>query len=384
MGIPVIERKNILDLFPYFNQAHPVVIDAGSNKGDWASVIAANVGELHLFEPNLMLLHYSMVRFCELNNILYNEYALSNHNGSAKFICFTNSNNGLSNIIGNDTFGDLPFKRTIVHTIKLDDYLNNINIDIDFLKIDVEGADLLVLQGAERLLTEKRFKFIQVEKANHINTIGQTFDDILNYLNKFGYVPMQSEDKENIIFMQEGFTQDWNNEFKKNTKGIKCDFALEIGAFEGLTSRYICDNLLRPNGRMICIDPLTDEYLPGHEDNDLFVGQYDRFIRNTKGYPIELLRMTSDEAFANEVFLHYRFDFIYIDGDHREKSVYKDGVNAFLVCKVGGHILFDDYEWREETKNGIDRFLNEYKGLYELVIKDYQVMIKKTNNKNAD
>lgn len=381
MGIPAIERKNILNLFPYFNQKHPVVIDAGSNKGDWSSMIAANVGELHLFEPNLMLLHYSMVRFCDLDNVLYNDLAVSNKNGKAEFIYFTNSNNGLSNIIGNDTFKDLPFKKKVVHTISLDTYINKY---IDFLKIDVEGADLLVLQGAERLLTEKRFKFIQVEKADHMNVIGQTFQDVLTYLKQFGYVPMQSDDNENVIFMQEGFTQDWNNEFKKNTKGIKCDFALEIGAFEGLTSRYICDNLLRPNSRMICIDPLTDEYLPGHEDNNLFVGQYDRFIRNTKGYPIELLRMTSDEAFANEVFLHYRFDFIYIDGDHREKSVYKDGVNAFLVCKVGGHILFDDYEWREETKNGIDRFLNEYKGLYELVIKDYQVMIRKTNNKNAD
>lgn len=236
-----------------------------------------------------------------------------------------------------------------------------------------------VLKGSKGIIADRKVKFIQVEKAEHIHLSGYTFDDVVKYLAGFGYIPMPSDDTENVIFMQEGFTQDWNTEFKKNTQGMKFDFALEIGAFEGLTSRYICDNLLNPGGRMIAVDPLTDEYLPGHPDNHMFVGQYERFTRNTRNYPIELIRKKSADAF--DELKDYRFDFIYVDGDHTEEAVFHDAVNCFKILKVGGHMLFDDYEWREETKRGIDRFLGSMPaGKMSVVLKGYQVMIKKHEN----
>ena len=44
--------------------------------------------------------------------------------------------------------------------------------------------------------------------------------------------------------------------------------------------------------------------------------------------------------------------------------------------KEKGFMLFDDYLW-EDTGIGIDKFLNEYSGKYDLLAKDYQVLIKK-------
>ncbi len=43
--------------------------------------------------------------------------------------------------------------------------------------------------------------------------------------------------------------------------------------------------------------------------------------------------------------------------------------------------MADDYEWRKETKAGIDKFLTEFYGSFELVEKGYQVMIRKTTDK---
>jgi predicted O-methyltransferase YrrM len=126
---------------------------------------------------------------------------------------------------------------------------------------------------------------------------------------------------------------------------------------------------------MIAVDPLTDEYLPGHEDNNLFVGQYDRFIRNTRNYPIELIRKTSREAFSQ--LQDYRFDFIYIDGDHRRSEVFNDGVQSLNILKPGGHILFDDYGWREETALGIDEFIRASGNAIKVIKKDYQVLVKR-------
>ncbi len=392
-----IEKKAALTLKPYFSK-NPVIFDVGSNKGDWSNVLIHNVSEAHLFEPNLPLLHYSMIRFDTLNHATYNNKAVFSENKELDFFYFTNHNNGLSSVFYNQFWVDqgLPMQLGKCEAITLDGYWDKriSNHTIDFIKIDVEGADLNVLFGARQLLIDKEITFIQIEYSDHYKLSGHKFEEVPKFIRQFGYdlfhfdgslfhkvkEPFQQYGAENFYIMDKDFTQDWNGEFRHNTQGIKADFVLEIGAFEGLTTTYICDNLLNPGGRVICIDPLTDEYLPGHKDNDLFVGQYDRFTRNTRNYPIELIREKSSIAFQKEGFSDYRFDLIYIDGNHQEPEVYNDGVNSFHLCKIGGHILFDDYEWREETKRGIDRFLSEYLGYYDLVIKGYQVMICKRLN----
>lgn len=393
-----IERKAALALFPYFSK-EPVIIDGGSNKGDWAEVLAANVSKITLFEPNTILRHYSQVRFRHLRNVFYIDAALSNQNGQAEFAFFEDEHDGLSNIIGNSKWDGLYPKHETVDAVRLDSFTCE---PIDFLKLDVEGAEWLALDGARGLLKDKKIKFIQVEFGDHIEITGKTFIELRVLIESYGYrlfhfhtdkdlqifLPvngtslkdLKSIGAENFYFMDHNFSENWNLEFIENTRGLKFDFVLEIGCFEGLTSRYICDNLLNPGGRMICLDPLTDEYLPHHKDNAMFVGQYDRFIRNTRGYPIELIRKQSIEAKA-ELF-HYRFGLIYVDGDHREEAVYLDGKMAFDLCRVGGYILFDDYEGYDPgTKSGVDRFLTELpKGIFSIVKQGYQMMIQKHQN----
>ncbi len=388
MSLNPLEKKAALALKPYFRKS-PIVFDVGSNKGFWADILIHNVSEMHLFEPNERLLTYTMVKYDYLKNVVYNPFAVSNENGQSLFTVFYNENNGLSNIIQNPKWDYLPGVIDKVETQTLDSYWD-INGIIDFIKIDCEGADFMALQGMSKILKDHRVKFIQIEIGEHYD-----FAPVPDFVRQFGYdvfnfdgdnfTKWQGEQAENVYIMDKDFTQDWNGQFKKNTENLKgmVQFALEIGAFEGLTSTYICDNLLKDkDSRLIAIDPLTDEYLPGHEDNALFVGQYDRFIRNTRTYPIELMRTTSDKAFKQPGFKDYRFDFIYIDGDHRREQVYQDGANSFHCCRVGGHILFDDYEWREETKQGIDQFLMDYAPWLEIVVKGYQVMIKKTRNRD--
>lgn len=395
-GIPEIEIKAALALRERCGP-NPIVFDVGSNKGDWASILAANVKEIHLFEPNEILLHYSMVRFDRLINVIYNEMGIFSKNQNMDFFYFINNNNGLSSVYFNQFYKDeeLPMKDKKIDCISLDYYFENCFKEdiIDILKIDVEGADFDVLLGAEKLLQQKKIRFIQIEYSTHYALAGRTFQDVIDYIHKFDYeiyhfdgndfIKLDKDHSEygaeNFYIMAE-YTQDWNSEFKKNTKGIKIQTALEIGCFEGLTTNYICDNLLEEGGRIVCIDPLTDEYLPGHKDNEMFKGQYERFIRNTTGRPMELVRKRSSEAYPQLKDL--RFGLIYIDGDHTENGVYSDAVlywNLLLDSPkgYGGYMLFDDYGQSEETKNGIDRFLETQKGNFELLVKDYQILIRR-------
>ena len=191
------------------------------------------------------------------------------------------------------------------------------------------------------------------------------------------------------------YTHNWNSQFINNTINFKkiFNFCLEIGSYEGLTSNYIVDNILTDDGKLICIDPLTDNYLNDsltdkdikmNDDHNFFNGQYDRFVNNVEEHlesgKIELIRDLSINVFKDLIKKYKgKFDFIYIDGDHRPEGVYIDAINSFKLCKNESYILFDDYKW-EDTSVGINKFLEEYDGKYSILEKKYQVLIQKISD----
>lgn len=419
MSIATEERGSILSLIKYFSPCWQI-IDVGSNKLDWSEALmeyrdgSTEAGKyiIHSIEPNDKLRSYQQVKYDYNDNIRYYPYAAYNKSGQElDFWYWENKNNGLSSIFNNprweDELGEFRNHKK-VKSIMIDDIAHFLKY-VDIVKIDVEGAERVVLEGCEGLMREKKVKFIQVEYSEHYKLNNYKFKDIIEYVEQFGYSTWSWDgtswnkiNKEKFIedyrlenfiltykdiskgsrdYINFQYTQLWNSEFVKNTEFLKgkVKFALEIGCFEGLTSNYICDNLLIKNGktRMICVDPLIDGiYLENHKDNYIFKGQYERFLNNTKDQPIELQRLTSKEAFPS--LQSYKFDFIYVDGDHTEEGVYFDASSYVNLLRIGGHMLFDDYGQSEETKRGVDRFLEQKKSNIEVLVKDYQVLIRKT------
>jgi predicted O-methyltransferase YrrM len=161
---------------------------------------------------------------------------------------------------------------------------------------------------------------------------------------------------------------------------MKC---VEIGSFEGLGSILIHDILCsHKDSRLHCIDPFDDEYVKGNKSmsfwNHACNGQYMKFKHNTgnmskiiemRGYSDDVITTLDDNS----------INFCYIDGDHSPEQVYKDITNMFRKMKHNGIVLFDDYLWEMNgivTKKGIDRFLEEYMGRYELIFSRYQLAIR--------
>lgn len=421
MSVSNKEEKALLELTQYFSETWSA-IDVGSNKGYWSDILInyrdgstqAGKYSIYMLEPNELLLNYTRVKYDQNDNIFFDNRAVSKENGISDFYFFTNKNNGLSSLLNNPKWDYLPKQHTKVSIISLD-YLINDDEDIDIIKIDIEGNEYNAILGLEKTLKEKKVKFIQIEYSEHYKLLGKGFKDIIEFVNQFGYKAWSYDgeyfkeeeaeyfnedyrlDNLYITYKEIGryhYTQDWNSEFIKNTEFLKgkVNLALELGAYEGKTSNYICDHLLTKEikvwdeeykekglaspGRLICVDPLTDEYIPGHKDNEMFVGQYERFIKNTKGQPIELVRKRSEDAW--EYLSQYLFDFIYIDGDHSLEAVFKDGCEAFKVLRIGGIILFDDYDgWEEQTTLGINKFLELHKNKVKVLIKNYQLLVEK-------
>ena len=193
---------------------------------------------------------------------------------------------------------------------------------------------------------------------------------------------------ENFSFIKKYFDKD--NYPENPYPDFKLTF-LEIGVFEGRTSVWLIDNILNPEGSEIesgvlhCIDTelmeKTKFNLKQHIDNLIF---YHESSINT------LIDMIHNKFF--------RFDFIYVDGDHNACGLLQDLILSWKMFKIGGIMLIDDYEmetldpWfyvshKEFADNprlqfthpriAIDAFLNIYRGQYEIVINNYQIGLKK-------
>jgi FkbM family methyltransferase len=108
------------------------------------------------FEPLPGLYESLRVKYQQKKNIILYDLAISNANGSSSFNHVT-TNPSYSGIKKRNYDRSGETDETIeVKTARLDDVLLSQNKKIDFIKIDVEGAELSVLQGAAQLIKRDR------------------------------------------------------------------------------------------------------------------------------------------------------------------------------------------------------------------------------------
>jgi FkbM family methyltransferase len=75
-----------------------------------------------------------------------------------------------------------------VDCITLDDLVDEYNLKvIDYLKLDTEGSEYIILNGAEKSLINKKIKYIQLEYGECLEDSKTSVEDIVDYLSKFNY-----------------------------------------------------------------------------------------------------------------------------------------------------------------------------------------------------
>jgi FkbM family methyltransferase len=134
------------------------VFDIGANRGEWAKQALAFHGRacLHCFEPG-------KASFDELtaalgDRVRAHNVAVSNESGTVVFHAATDPQ--MSSLFPRRQLGDA--RAETVEAVTIDEFCEREGIeDIALLKIDTEGNDLAVLQGAVGMLP--RIKAIQFE-----------------------------------------------------------------------------------------------------------------------------------------------------------------------------------------------------------------------------
>jgi FkbM family methyltransferase len=127
-----------------------VTIDVGANFGLYTRELARLSQSVYAFEPSRQLAN--LLRRTSAANVKIHEIALSDHSGEAELLVPQGQGgpvHGLASIESRMDLTGVPCVATKVPTARLDEVVKQ---DVAFVKIDVEGHELSVLNGAVELL----------------------------------------------------------------------------------------------------------------------------------------------------------------------------------------------------------------------------------------
>jgi FkbM family methyltransferase len=176
-----------------------VVFDVGAHVGRYSvfpSKIVGPQGIVHAFEPvedNYWQLRVTLaLNQCE--NVRTVKSAIGDKTGEAEINLFNEefsswSSLGKPEMTSPDGSILRPTKQQAVECQTIDDYCRQLRIRrINFLKIDVEGFELSVLQGAQEMLKRQHIDYICFEiSANPLKAAGVSSKQILEFLEDHGY-----------------------------------------------------------------------------------------------------------------------------------------------------------------------------------------------------
>jgi len=146
------------------------VFDVGAYHGKFADDVLNILPKLklHCFEPCMESFNYLADKYRQNKEVKVNHCAVSDFSGTASLNVnsFKETNSLLESASVDESINLLTTKLSSeeVRVITLDDYCLQNNIQhIDLLKIDTQGNSFNVLSGIERMLKEKRIKYLYVE-----------------------------------------------------------------------------------------------------------------------------------------------------------------------------------------------------------------------------
>lgn len=170
-------------------------VDVGAHYG-YFSVVASRLvgpaGRVVAFEPGRETARLLEANVAHLDNVVIERAAVHAHGGSLELTDFGPAASALNTVTGQarvprDERGRLRGRRYWVPTVSLDDYSAEHDLRPDFVKLDAEGAELDILEGAQRLLRTVAPVLI-VETGDYQDMVAPSTALSIDLLESLGYV----------------------------------------------------------------------------------------------------------------------------------------------------------------------------------------------------
>ncbi len=179
-------------LLNYLLRPGSVFLDVGANWGYYSLLAAAAVGptgQVHAFEPqpHIVAVLQRTIQHNQLTQLTANQMAVGATEGTITMYLSPDGNSELASAIASD-------RTSTTHPIEvplttLDTYVATHAVPhVAVVKVDVEGLEEAVLQGATTLLSGDDAPIVLCEiSPTALHNVGSTPARLLSYLARFGY-----------------------------------------------------------------------------------------------------------------------------------------------------------------------------------------------------
>ncbi len=225
IGINSFWEKDITDFFVQNVKPSETVIEIGANIGYYTTLLSKLVGKNgHIFSYEANDEVYRMAKLSlEFNrleeNVMLKNVAVSDHNGSVDFVSDSISGLKFSTI----NIGEGHIKRGLdfsatkkVQCVSLDNDLPELK-DVDWLRMDIEGAEVLALRGARKIIENSpNLKIVMewtVSAMEKYGDVVQLIDQMHSYGFKFFKIPVRNKPMQQVTKEELLHSSDLHNVF---------------------------------------------------------------------------------------------------------------------------------------------------------------------------
>lgn len=187
-GTDGVARNDAKQMQYFLDHIQPgqFVLDVGAHRGQYAVVFAALVGargRVISFEPDVAarpFLRQNVALNSFQERVVIEDWALFDATESRDlFARHGNSQSSLARAGLGGSADEQDMERYPVRTIRLDEYLRDAALPApDYVKLDVEGAEINVLRGASKVLASKTVVLCELHPYAW-KEFGTSFDDLL-------------------------------------------------------------------------------------------------------------------------------------------------------------------------------------------------------------
>lgn len=167
--------------------SNDIVFDCGANMGLFSAAAASRCKEVYSFEP-MSLIRKNLKETAYLyNNIHIIPCGLWKTNNIMTLI--QKNNPGASSVLQYDNISNQTLYREQCSMITIDNFIAQTNIIPTFIKMDIEGSEIQLLEGASNCIYQYSPKISIALHHYHFNTIDYIKQLLVNYSINIQFTP---------------------------------------------------------------------------------------------------------------------------------------------------------------------------------------------------